>query len=210
MFATKIIDNFYDNPDQIRAYALQQNFYKRSGNYPGLRSDPITQLNVDLFNYCIDKITRLYYTDGQRIKYTANSLFQWAGQEHETGWIHQDAIHEFDLAGVVYLTPDAPKNCGTDLYVPNMINITNYTVPTDPFTASTQDMSAYRAEQLKYNSQFTKIQQIENQYNRLVMYDCRQWHAQSGFFGTNKYNARLIQVVFIGLQHVKTNRLSKI
>ena len=32
-----VVDNFYDNPDQVREFALAQQFEVR-GNYPGLRT----------------------------------------------------------------------------------------------------------------------------------------------------------------------------
>ena len=199
MIETKIIDNFYDCPSLIRKFALEQEFYKRTGEYPGLRTKPINELDYDFFLNFVRKIISIYY-DIDKVKgieWDVKTLFQWAGKEHNTGWIHQDDINYYDVAGVVYLSPDAPKNCGTSLYIPTVQNLQKYNVPTDPFYSDNIiDMEFYKQEQNIYNSQFKKIKQIENVYNRLVVYDCKQWHAQDGFFGTNKDNARLIQVFF--------------
>jgi hypothetical protein len=198
MIETKVIDNFYDVPSLIRKYALEQEFYKRVGQYPGLRTKPINELNYDFFHNFVKKLVSLYYDiEKQNIEWDVKTLFQWAGKEHETGWIHQDDIDYYDVAGVVYLSPDAPKDCGTSIYTPVVDTVVKYSVPTDPFiTANMIDFRVYRQEQEKYNSQFKKFKKIENVFNRLVVYDCKQWHVQDGFFGKTKEDGRLIQVFF--------------
>jgi hypothetical protein len=198
MIETKIVDNFYDFPSLIRKYALEQEFYKRTGEYPGLRTKPINELDYEFFHNFVKKIVSLYYDiEKNNIEWDVKTLFQWAGIEHEKGWIHQDDNSYYDVAGVIYLTPDAPKNCGTSLYIPVVDKVESYKVPTDPFhTDNDIDLNDYRKEQEEYNSQFKKVKQIENIYNRLVVYDCKQWHAQDGFFGKSKLDSRLIQVFF--------------
>jgi hypothetical protein len=198
MIETKIIDNFYDVPSVIRKYALQQKFYKRPGHYPGLRTDPINELDYDFFYNFIKKITSLYYDlEKQKIEWDVQTIFQWAGKEHEMGWIHQDDIDYYDVAGVVYLSPNAPKDCGTSIYTPVVDIIQKYNVPTDPFISDNPvDLFSYRQEQKHYNSQFKRVKKIENVFNRLVVYDCKQWHAQDGFFGKTKEDGRLVQVFF--------------
>jgi len=198
MIETKVIDNFYDAPSLIRNYALQQEFYKRTGEYPGLRTNPLNEIDYELFHNFVKKLVSLYYNiEKKNIEWDVKTLFQWAGKEHETGWIHQDDNDYYDVAGVVYLTPDAPINCGTSLYTPITNTIQKYIVPTDPFINNKNiDLSLYRQEQEKYNSQFKRVKRIENVYNRLVVYDCKQWHAQDGFFGKTKDDGRLIQVFF--------------
>ena len=197
MIETKIIDNFYDVPSLIRKYALEQEFYKRAGEYPGLRTNPINELNYEFFLNFVKKIVSLYYDAEKNIEWDVKTLFQWAGKEHETGWIHQDDVNYYDVAGVVYLTPDAPKECGTSIYTPIVNTIQKYNVPTDPLILNkTIDFDFYRQKQKEYNSQFKRVKQVENAYNRLVVYDCKQWHAQDGFFGKSKEDGRLVQVFF--------------
>jgi hypothetical protein len=198
MIETKIIDNFYDVPSLIRKYALEQDFYKRIGQYPGLRTKPINELDYEFYINFVRKLVSVYYDiDKFKIEFDVKTLFQWADKKYNTGWVHQDDINYYDVAGVVYLSPNAPLNCGTSLYVPNVDKIERYRIETDPFTENENiDINLYQQEQIRYNSQFKKIKQIENIYNRLVVYDCKQWHAQDGFFGETKEDSRLIQVFF--------------
>jgi hypothetical protein len=42
---TIIVDDFYKNPDEVRAFALSQNF-EVSGNYPGQRTRSFLVENV--------------------------------------------------------------------------------------------------------------------------------------------------------------------
>ena len=42
-----VIDNFYDNVDDVRQYALQQNF-QTEGNYPGLRTQCEPEPNISI------------------------------------------------------------------------------------------------------------------------------------------------------------------
>jgi hypothetical protein len=57
-------------------------------------------------------------------------------------------------------------------------------------------MTTYEKEQRVYNSQFEKILDVGNVYNRLAIYPVTEWHTQSGFFGMTKENSRLTQVFF--------------
>jgi hypothetical protein len=197
MFETKVVDNFFDTPSLVRQYALQQHFYNRPGNYPGLRTSPINELNYEYYYEFVKKLVSIYYDiNSNNIEWDVKTLFQWANNQHKTGWIHQDDINYYDVAGVIYLTPDAPLNCGTSIYKPKIDIINEYTNPTDPFKINQIIDENYINDQNRYNSQFEKVQSIDNVYNRLVVYDCHQWHAQDGFFGTNVEDSRLIQVFF--------------
>jgi hypothetical protein len=215
MFQTKIIDNFYEDPILVRNFALQQFFYKREGHYPGLRSDLISDIDYEFYLHFTKKLVNVYYdTNVTDVSWQNVTLFQWADKKHEKGWVHADYSKDhskvnapeadWDVAGVVYLTPDAPKNCGTSIYKPIVDNLKpfpeNYT--TDPFKIGKTRDAEYILAQNQHNSQFKKIQCIENVFNRLVVYDCQQWHAQDGFFGNNKFDSRLTQVFFAKLKKI--------
>ncbi len=205
MIETKVIDNFYETPTIIRKFALEQEFFKKPGNYPGLRTKFIDSIDDDFFKVFAKKLISLYYDlDNQNIKFQILTSFQWAGEKYKHGWIHKDRYLKspnddegYDIAGVIYLTPNAPTNCGTSLYRLISDNAEGCKLPTDPFYSGLDiDINTYFQEQLKYNSQFEKVKQVENIFNRLVVYDCKQWHSQDGFFGDTAENSRLIQVFF--------------
>jgi hypothetical protein len=204
MYPTKIIDNFYETPSLVRNFALQQNFYKRAGHYPGLRTDKINEIDENFFTSFCNKLCGLYFTDREIVEYDVDTLFQFAGSRYGHGFVHQDK--EYDIAGVVYLTPDAPIDCGTSIYVPIVENLKNSGCLTDPFYSDEEyNENEYNEKKMKYNGQFKKIQKIDNVYNRLVCYDVRQWHAQDGFFGDTKENSRMIQVFFAKFEFLGTS-----
>ena len=106
---TLIVDDFYKNPDEVRKFALSQEFKVR-GNYPGQRTDPFL---TDPLKEKFQELVRPF----------AGEVVWWG--DHSTGsfqytvaadrsWIHSDTTT--DWAGVIYLTPDAPLSAGTGLF----------------------------------------------------------------------------------------------
>jgi len=170
-----IIDDFYQDPDSVRNFALNQEFSVR-GNFPGTRTKPF--LSPDIIQ-CIEyfmpwagKITNTFEWSG----YTG--AFQLAVAGDRT-WIHTDFYNKW--AGVCYLTPDAPHTSGTGLY--------RYK-PTGEHRKAACDYEGY---------DYTKwdlFDVIGNKYNRLVIYRGDLFHASLQYFGDNLHNGRLFQTFF--------------
>jgi len=175
-----IIDDFYVNPDEVRAFALQQEFDVR-GNYPGMRTKSFWNNNI---KECIEhnmqfagKITEIFEDSG----YTG--AFQLATAMDRT-WIHSDWCNMW--AGVCYLTPGAPHTGGTGLF------------------RHKRTGNHYRTENSDYESyDYTKwdlFDVIGNKYNRLVVYRGDLFHASLDYFGDNKDNGRLFQTFFFNTE----------
>ena len=101
-----VVDDFYNNPDQVREAALNSSF-EVAGNYPGLRTKPLTNNET---KSVIEK------TLGQKVTNWHDNLsgsFQLC-TAHERSWIHSDYMN--DYAAIVFLTPDAPLGSGTSIY----------------------------------------------------------------------------------------------
>ena len=197
MYSVKIIDDFFDSPKEVRDYALSQRFYKRPGNYPGIRTDRISDINPSLFHHTINKVTSLYFNKDNLVEYDSICNFQLIDGGYVDGWIHQDDLGYFDVAGVIYLTPDAPIKCGTSIYKAISSVIECPKLPPVQFTSDDECFEQHTKEQSLFNSQFLKIADIGNVYNRAVIYPVTDWHTQSGFFGKNKEDSRLTMVFFI-------------
>ena len=196
-YSTQIVDNFYEDPDRIRKYALEQNFYKRGIDVPGIRSNRISDLNKQFFEFSVNKIASLYFDmDTIKLKYNVITSFQIIDSKYNIGWIHQDDNGQFDVAGVIYLSPNAPINAGTSIYKPIVDSVNQVNLPMDPISIENLNVFEYEKRQKIHNSQFEKTLDIGNVYNRLVVYPVTEWHTQSGFFGTNNEDARLTQVFF--------------
>jgi hypothetical protein len=180
-----IVDNFYENPDDIRKFALDQEYIEGGfgKGFIGRRTE-----KPFLFNGLKEKFEDIM---GKKIinweENLTNGRFQisWAG---EPLVYHCD---EQKWGGIIYLTPDAPYQCGTTLYAHKETKARTYyddgwdaawkNVPGDPHLDGTA---------------FEPVDVIGNVYNRLVIFDASCIHSASQYFGTVKDNARLWQMFF--------------
>lgn len=105
-----VVDNFLDNPDLVRANALNLEFVG-TGTFPGVRSD---RADEDYERYIKEKIEKILNC---KIKdFVQDSFrFQLCTETAET-WVHKD---ESEWAGILYLTPSAPPEAGTGIYLPD-------------------------------------------------------------------------------------------
>jgi hypothetical protein len=178
-----ITDDFYQNPDQVRAYALSQTFEVK-GNYPGLRTKP--WLPEDLkksIQYIVKNaggnITNWFEDSG----YTG--AFQICTAKDRT-WIHADNYNTW--AGVCYLTPDAPLSSGTALYRNKNTKQEEKSNTNEPY------LDGY---------DYTKWEMtdyVANKYNRIVLYRGNLYHASLDYFGDNFQNGRLFQTFFFNTE----------
>jgi hypothetical protein len=56
-----------------------------------------------------------------------------------------------------------------------------------------EEFTKYRNEQLSW---FKETAEVENVYNRAVIFDPRTWHTANNFFGTTREDTRLTLVYF--------------
>ena len=166
---TIIVDNFFDDPDSIREFALGLNYYPRRINqfYEGIRSEPLHELDKNLYNKICSKIILEYYGHANYI-YEGPIYFHQTREtdKNDEQWIF-DKIHRDKAitAGIVYLTPNAPLDCGTQTY------------------------------EKKGKSFFPDVV-MGNRYNRLIAYNANTYHSATNFFGNNN-QSRLCMLFFL-------------
>lgn len=197
---TIVVDNFYEDPDLWREFALDQEFFKGDrGNWPGLRTELLHKLDRNLFEVTMKKLLFILKDYGITEVRELQTGFQSIDETYGRGWVHDDDP-SFQVAGVIYLNKDAPVGSGTTIYEDSTdFNGDLYTkvfaedvVLASP--AERENYAKYREEQIAH---FKKSIVVENVFNRLIMFDSRVWHSADHFFGTTKENARLTQVFFI-------------
>jgi len=179
-----VTDDFYQNPDGVRSYALSQPF-EVSGNYPGVRTKPY--LPDDLK----DAIQKIIFNVGGQItdwmEYSGyTGAFQICTAKDRT-WIHADSYNSW--AAVCYLTPNAPLSAGTALY--------RYKETDDYFRA---DNTAPHFDGYDY-TKWDMVDYVANKYNRIVMYRGNLYHASLDYFGNNLENGRLFQTFFFNTEY---------
>lgn len=179
-----VIDNFYDNPLEVREFALKQSYYSDT-YYPGKRTKPFA--TIDLKNKIESYIENVA---GKIIKFELygcdNGSFQYATSIDET-WIHSDNV-DMNWGGMLYLTPYAPVNSGTTFYRFRENNIED-----------SNELKLTKTNISQYGRDYTKweiVDVIGNKFNRLVLFNSKRYHCSSNYFGKDINDGRLFQIFF--------------
>lgn len=208
-FPALCIDNFYDNPDQVKEFALSLEYKKQLGNYPGLRTDPLYDIDYNFFSLSISKLFSIFFNyENENIFWNVTSYFQKIYPYSEdrnsllnSGWYHKDA-NDSVAAGVIYLNPDSNLDAGTTIgkfklnYNESDISSEIFEWRNKLYANEEIDLVKYQQKIIEHNSMFDKTLEFKNVYNRLVFYDSSYWHKESNFFA-DEYEPRLTQIFFI-------------
>jgi Family of unknown function (DUF6445) len=203
MIPITVIDNFYTDPYSVRNYALSQDFSRpvRIG-WPGIRTKMIADINPLFYHSFVDKIMSLFFNlKTDIVQCNLDTYFQLTSKKYEEGWEHKD--NKVSLAGVIYLTPGAPLSGGTSIFNEKVSGKRYDFTPRDDFYSGiTNDVKHYRSLRKEHNLQFDKTLDVNNVFNRLVLYPGNYFHKENKFFGKTYTDSRLTQVFFI---QIKTN-----
>jgi hypothetical protein len=210
-----ILDNFFEMPTLIRKMALSEEFTKwGGGSYPGTRSKFLHQIDPAFARYFNQKVFSLFYDFNiHQLNLKVEGMFQLISKEYEEGWIHNDLTPladqasgvDWDVAGVVYLNPEAPLDGGTSIYSPNdKAEYNRSQVETNGswkrrfYSGELQasEITDYRKARDTYNNTFNETIKVNNVFNRLIIYDAAEYHRGNIFFGDTKETSRLTLVFF--------------
>jgi hypothetical protein len=179
------VDNFYENPSEVRKFALEQQYVEGGfgRGFIGRRTEH--QFLFPGLKERFEKIMGRKITEWE--SHGMNGRFQVA-------WAGEPLVYHCDSqqwGGMLYLTPDAPYQCGTTLYAHKKTRARTYydqgwdaawkDIPGDPHLDGTS---------------FESVDVLGNVYNRLVIFDASAIHSASQYFGTVMENARLWQMFF--------------
>lgn len=182
-----VVDNFYEDPDNVRANALAQDFFENNNNYKGLRTK-----QTFLFPGLKEKFEEILndtITLWEEHQY--NGCFQATSAENQLVY-HCD---ENTWAGVIYLTPRAPENSGTRLYKSKFTGLTDSRNETRTKMETTFSGGYYDS------TKFDVVDSAGNMYNRLVLFRGTKVHSAGPYFGTNIANGRLVHLFFFNTQN---------
>jgi len=178
-----VIDNFYDEPDKVRELALNQTFEFHPNNHKGKRTE-----KVFLFDGLKESFESIL---NQKIKnwnyYPVNGCFQICVGGDQLVY-HVD-LQEY--AGIIFLTPDAPPQSGTNFFR------SKYTKKTK---VGSKEYDIVFKNGFLDCTEFELVDTVGNVYNRLVLFDAQMIHAASTYFGNNLENGRLFQMFFFDLE----------
>lgn len=185
-----VVDNFYDDPDAVRNFALKQKFNADENYHKGSRT--IERFLCDKthkkFESLLNKKIPDWYAHG------VNGVFQYCTSEDALVYHYDSQTY----AATIYLTPDAPSQCGTSFFRSNNNKLTK--VSDEELERLGKSESEISQE--IFNTGFydkTNLELIDvvgNIYNRLVIWDAKLIHAASEYFGNDKTNSRLFHLFF--------------
>jgi hypothetical protein len=201
LYPVTIISDFYEKPDDIRQYALNQKYtycHELEKNidyvYPGSRTKELRNLSFSLYEKICKKLISVFHIpEHDLMQWQINTSFQIVEAEYGHGLIHQDQNTIF--AGVLYLTPNAPLNSGTSLFKKNA----SYDEALYLKTIKENDEHFKNKDPIdfSYHGMFDEVVRVNNVYNTLILFEGDIHHCANQFFGDRKDNSRLAQVFFI-------------
>lgn len=202
-YSTVIVDDFYDDPDEIREYALGLEYFTSpTGAWPGKRTKPIYEIDSIKEQFFNNRFMSLWYDfENCDAQWVIMSQFHLVDPAHDNkddilnaGWIHLDT--QPIAAAVLYLTPNADPSSGTSLYIPKEGIDVNVDVNERREFYKTGIVSDnYRQTLDEHNSNFIETVSVKNIYNRIVGYDANVFHAAKHHHAGNE--PRLTQVFFL-------------
>jgi hypothetical protein len=218
------VDNFFDNPDKIVKYA--KNLPKKSdpvGKWPGNRAEPLWKINKELNDLIILKILSCYYDlsyqdisweHGDLYFQEISTIFKNKNDVRNKGEIHFDADGApYEVAGLIYLTPDIDSDSGTSLFTLKQRNDKEYfefsigskfgqnlLKPNQNISDDKEEFDeAYFTKKYKKHEEFfIEKTRFANIYNRMIMYDTNEFHRANNYYNGDGKDPRLTLVFFIG------------
>ncbi|WP_019880665.1 MULTISPECIES: DUF6445 family protein [unclassified Methylophilus] len=200
LYPVTVISDFYENPDEIRKYALAQKYtYCHEMKdieyvFPGSRTKELRDLSQSLYEKVCKKLISVFHIPEHDVmRWQINTSFQIVEAGYVHGLIHQDQNTVF--AGVLYLTPDAPLDSGTSLFRKNA----RYDEDLYWTQIKENDERFKRKEPIdfSYHNMFDEVVRVNNVYNSLILFEGYIHHCANQFFGETKQDSRLAQVFFI-------------
>ena len=177
-----VIDDFYSNPNEVRNFACSQEYIDGGigKGFIGTRTK-----EQFLFSGLKEKFEDIM---GRKIRewesHGMNGRFQYCIAGEPLVYHCDDQT----WAGMLFLTPDAPFECGTSFFAHKKTRARHSSDPklTEAFLTGTHlDKTPYQP-----------VDVIGNVFNRLVIFDAHLLHAASEYFGSNINNGRLFHIFF--------------
>ncbi len=204
-FQTQIVDNFFENPDYVRALGLEatktQKPFGNNGYLRGKRSEHLRTVDKLIYKKIVTSLGYLYLNVNFKEEYfediSSTCEFQLTDGTWTEGWIHYDNSL---ITSVIYLHPSPAPDSGTKIFLPKKQNTIQLHAEYHKKTnadSSLRGTEEYIAKRAENNEQFYETVSIQNVYNRMTSFFGYQWHCGSNHFGDQESNSRLTIVTQI-------------
>ena len=199
-FPTIIIDDFFKQPGKLRDLGLKQDFNSsKDVLYSGKRTQCLSKIYPKIYEKILDKIILGCSLDVVGIG--ASMHFHITEAVHgSAGWVHTDESRKPGITCIAYLNNVEPSlNNGTSFF---KAKDPSYITNPDTIKKMRESFKLnvdYNEEKTLHNKNFKEVLRVGEYYNRMLMFDNRQYHAGSGYYGDNKESARLTLITFISV-----------
>jgi len=178
-----VVDNFYEDPDSVRDFALQQWYFDDQG-YLGMRT------------------RKQFFFEGVKERFEeiiGRKIIRWEEQSmngrFQTCKAGTPLVYHCDeengktlWAGMVYLTPNAPYESGTSFYAHKKTGVRHNSHP--------DIVQCFNQKTFLDGTPYEMVDTVGNVYNRLVIFDGGMIHAPSAYFGWDIPSSRLFHMYF--------------
>ncbi len=195
------VDNFFNDPDEIRAIALAQEYGEDLRFFKGSRS---TQRF--LWPHMREELGRLLGRPVTNwLNHNANGVFQQTSHQDPLVWHHDLQSY----AAAVYLTPDAPPQSGTSFWRDRVHGcrrrpdhpLEHQRLGSDQAVADAHAV-VYDQYNLVHGDNWELMESIAGLYNRLVIWDAALIHSATSydhFTAEGTAPTRLVQLFFFDI-----------
>lgn len=184
-----VTDNFYEDPNTVRSYALRQKYVTIDDKHINNRTQKAFMPSwiQSTFEKILNKSIRKFEPLSGVFTYkTAN----------DRPFYHFD---QQEYTGMICLSPQAPANTGISTYKSKITELTHCATPAD---AHSRNVTTDYLNNQSFNNNFydstnmTLIDTIANKYNRLIIYNSKAIHSDTAYFGSDKDTGNLFHVFF--------------
>lgn len=188
-----VVDNFYSDPDAVRNFALEQKYFPGEGAV-GHRTRK--QYFFEGVKEAFEEIM------GKKIKTEGSHSWYWPGvngrfQYCEAGTIRVYHCDEQQYAAVIYLTPNAPPQCGTTFF---RHKDTKKRHASEIDWGNGEGALVFPGNTFLDPTPYESVDVVGNVYNRLVIFDGGMIHSASEYFGHNMNTCRLHHMFFFNVE----------
>ncbi len=192
------VDEFFRDPDEIRALALAQEYGSDLRYFKGLRSD-----QRFLWPNLREEFGRLLGTPVvEWLGHDANGVFQQTSHDDPIVWHHDGQGY----AAAVYLTPNPPPRAGTSFWRNRTHGCRRS--PNHPLerrrlgsdeAVNAAEAVVYDRFNIEHGDNWELVESVAGLYNRLVIWDAKLFHSATSyedFADGGGAETRLVQLFF--------------
>lgn len=186
-----VADEFYNGIDNLSEYAKTLDYFPGI-NFPGSRSNPIHEINYNLFQgIALKTLALLYPNDYKNIFFKATSYIQRIQPNLIDQWVHTDSGQ---ITSILYLNKNI--NAGTSFFkeTTSFPNISKFNFDKRAYFQAVNNDNKLSKKEIDYycnvrnenNKQFKKTCSINSEYNRCILFDASEYHAGENFYSSKK------------------------